>query len=106
MSRDENESGSDLISCPSGRTSRASNKALKKDQTEKQGKAKTGEENGERRRASGLLRRGPPREAACKAHLQDPKSKVIQKVPNARIPNREFSSRTDPLLLFRMIGKG
>jgi hypothetical protein len=38
-------------------------------------------------------------------HLQDPKSKVIRKAPNAGIPNREFSSTTDPLVLFRMTGK-
>ncbi len=38
--------------------------------------------------------------------LQDPKSKVIRKAPNVGIPNRGFSSRTDPLILFRTTGKG
>jgi len=57
----------------SEQTSRASNKPFKKDQTKKQGKVETGEENGERRRASGLPRRGPQREAACRTPLTGPK---------------------------------
>jgi hypothetical protein len=86
----------------SEQTSRASNKALKKDQTKKQGKAETGED-GEQASFQGEV---PNEKHLAGPHLQDPKSKVIRKAPNAGIPNREFSLRTDPLLLFRMTGKG
>jgi hypothetical protein len=39
--------------------------------------------------------------ASCK-----PRSKIILKMPKAEIPNRNFSLRSNPLVLFRRTFKG
>jgi hypothetical protein len=67
---------------------------------------KRGKKTGKDGEQAGFQGEVPNEKHLVGPHLQDPKSKVIRKAPNVRISNREFSSRTDPLLLFRMTGKG
>jgi hypothetical protein len=55
------------------------------------------EKNRERLRTSGLTGSSP---------LTRPEAKIILKMPKAEIPNRNFSLRTNPLVLFRRTFKG
>jgi len=67
---------------------------------------KRGKKTGKDGEQAGFQGEVPNKKQLAGPHLHDSKSKVIRKAPNAGIPNREFSSRTDPLLLFRMTTKG
>jgi hypothetical protein len=72
----------------------ASNRPHNKDQTKQQRKTER-EKNRERLRTSGR-----------KLPTYMTQSKIILKMPKAEIPNRNFSLRTNPLVLFRRTLKG
>jgi hypothetical protein len=74
----------------------ASNRPHNKDQTKKQRKTEREKEQGKTKN----------KWAYRKLPTYMTQSKIILKMPKAEIPNRNFSLRTNPLVLFRRTLKG